>query len=62
MIVESELELKLAKKQGKDLLRTLQTTAAGVVTAGPRIAGWGGSFPTCPIEIVICPLYKAAHR
>ena len=60
-MTKSELALKVAKKEGKHLLRTLQTIATGVVTAGPRIAGWGGSFVTCPVEIIICSLYKAAY-
>ena len=38
-MTKSELVLKVAKKEGKDLLRTLQTIATGVVTAGPRVAG-----------------------
>ena len=56
-MTKSELALKVAKKEGKDLL----TIATGVVTAGPRVAGWGGSFVTCPVEIIICSLYKAAY-
>lgn len=38
-MIKSELALKVAKKEGKDLLRTLQTIPTGVVTTGPRIAG-----------------------